>query len=120
MIVIVEGIDRVGKTTLCEKLKERGFILLKDGGLELFTEDKKEVQANASLAKIDSTLRFIEQMDKQGFNVVVDRLHLTEIVYGIKDHRSRVDSQADKRLKGSEQNISHDSYNACPYYRFLS
>ena len=30
MIVIVEGIDRVGKTTLCEKLKKYGFIDFKD------------------------------------------------------------------------------------------
>ena len=89
MIVIVEGIDRVGKTTLCEKLQERGFVLLKDGGLEMFSEDKREVQANASIAKIDSTFRFIEQMDKQGTNVVVDRLHLTEIVYA-KCEKGRV------------------------------
>lgn len=82
MIVIVEGIDRVGKTTLCKKLQEKGFVILKDRGLGLFENDKQEVKASCSLAKIDSTLGFIEQLHNQGVNVVVDRLHLTELVYG--------------------------------------
>lgn len=88
MIVIVEGIDRVGKTTLCEKLQDRGFILLKDG-MENFSDEKSATKARCSLAKLDTTFKFIEQIHNQGHNVVVDRLHLTEIVYG-KCDRSRV------------------------------
>lgn len=84
MIVIVEGIDRVGKTTLCEKLQERGFVILKDG-ID-FLKDYKATKSEASLAsasKIDTTFRFILQLHHQGVNVVVDRCHLTEIVYGV-------------------------------------
>lgn len=81
MIVIVEGIDRVGKTTLCEKLQERGFIALKDS-LEIFEHMTHESKARYSLGKIDTTFRFLEQMEQQGLDVVIDRLHLTEVVYG--------------------------------------
>ena len=83
MIVIVEGIDRVGKTTLCEKLRERGFIILKDG-IDILKDrgfTKREV-AIASAAKVDSTFIFAKQLSDSGVNVVLDRCHLTEIVYG--------------------------------------
>lgn len=82
MIVIVEGIDRVGKTTLCEKLKERGYLMLKDG-LDCFKHADKNEVALASAAKIDTTFNFLKEMHDQGVNVVVDRCHLTEMVYGL-------------------------------------
>ena len=84
MIVIVEGIDRVGKTTLCEKLREeRGYVILKDS-LEYFSEKCFHTAdiSLASAAKIETTFAFLKQLHDSGVNVVVDRCHLTEKVYG--------------------------------------
>jgi thymidylate kinase len=39
MIVIVEGIDRTGKTELCKYLAEQGFIYLKDTSPRGITQD---------------------------------------------------------------------------------
>ena len=54
MIVIVEGIDRVGKTTLCEKLQEKGFVILKDG-ID-FLKDYKATKSEASQS-VESVFR---------------------------------------------------------------
>lgn len=86
MIVIVEGIDRVGKTTLCEKLNKKGFVTLKDD-IALLSGMKREIKSNCSVAKLDTTFLFLEQLHNQGVNVVVDRLHLTEMVYGKCDRQ---------------------------------
>lgn len=72
MIIIVEGIDRVGKTTLCEKLsKELGFSIFKD---------KWRGPTNDQLAikeKFNTLLNVIATYD----NIIIDRFHLTELVY---------------------------------------
>lgn len=79
MIAIVEGIDRVGKSTLCEKLMKAGFICLKD-----FENIKVDsiFRPIYLLAKTDTTISYLYMLDRQDINVVVDRLHLSEYVYG--------------------------------------
>jgi hypothetical protein len=86
MIVIVEGIDRVGKTTLCEKLGSFGFVIFKDAWHVSKALDVVEVAAY-SLGKLDTSITLLELLDKQGVDVVVDRLHLTELVYGVCEER---------------------------------
>ena len=85
MIVLVEGIDRVGKTTFAKKLEEAGFVYLKDK----FFLDHSFVDnfADYSVGKCDSFLAMVEQLSLEGKNVVIDRLHFTELVYG-EDNRS--------------------------------
>lgn len=79
MIVIVEGIDRVGKTTLVEKLVKKGFINIKD---EFVIDTYIHNFADYSIGKCESFVKVAQQLDEKGFNVVIDRLHLTEYVYG--------------------------------------
>lgn len=80
MIVVVEGIDRVGKTTLVNKLVDAGFVSLKD---EFMLRKKSFTNfPDYSLGKCDSFLAIIKKLNEEGKNVVVDRLHLTELVYG--------------------------------------
>lgn len=81
MIVVVEGIDRVGKTTLVNKLVDAGFISLKDE----FLLDKSLVDNfnDYSIGKCESFVKLAKELHQQGKNVVIDRLHLTEYVYGI-------------------------------------
>ena len=83
MIIVVEGIDKVGKTTFAKKLEDAGFIYLKD---EFMLPEVELVKfANYSIGKCDSFVKVVKELDKAGKNVVVDRLHLTEAVYGTED-----------------------------------
>lgn len=75
MIVIVEGIDRVGKTTLCNKFVEHGFKLFKDS----YFGDMK-ITKDVALEKLNTSLRFLEIFKNE--NIVIDRFHMTEFVYG--------------------------------------
>ena len=80
MIVVVEGIDRVGKTTLVNKLVKAGFISLKDE----FVLPKTLIDdfSSYSIGKCDSFVAIAKKLDAEGKNIVIDRLHLTELVYG--------------------------------------
>ena len=80
MIAVIEGIDRVGKTTLANKLVDGGFVYLKDEFI-LNNEFVKNFP-DYSLGKCDSFVAIAKALDKAGKNVVIDRLHLTELAYG--------------------------------------
>lgn len=112
MIIIVEGIDRVGKTTLVNKIAEecriKPFIdsYLKFTYYDEKVEDFVEVEGNrnnivANTEKINSLVNFFEQFSDNIGNVLLDRFHLSEVVYGISD-RDYVSLEAfdmiDKRL----------------------
>jgi len=75
LIVIVEGIDRVGKTTLCNKFVEHGFKLFKDSYFE-----GMKITKDVALEKLNTSLRFLEIFKNE--NIVIDRFHMTEFVYG--------------------------------------
>ena len=101
MFLIVEGIDRVGKTTLCQKLNKMGFITLKDAFNEklaaLAGHEYSPIShdfATYSIGKLDTSLRYIKCLCDAGYNIVADRLHLTEWVYGNIDRHGLVDSEA--------------------------
>ena len=80
MIVVVEGIDRVGKTTLVHMLRQAGFVDLKDEFVlkQIFFSNFPDY----SLGKCDSFVAIAKKLNEEGKNVVIDRLHLTELVYG--------------------------------------
>lgn len=90
MIVVVEGIDRVGKTTLVNKLVKAGFINLKD---EFIISEFVEKFDDYSIGKCESFVQAAKNLEEQGHNVVIDRLHLTEYVYGTIRNRG-VNEQA--------------------------
>lgn len=101
MFIIVEGIDRVGKTTLCKSLNKLGFITLKDAFNEKLEGhpqcfDYSPVSPHFSLysiGKLDTAFRYIKNLCDAGYNIVADRLHLTEYVYGLID-RGLIDTYA--------------------------
>jgi thymidylate kinase len=87
MIIIVEGIDRVGKTTFIDKMCEkRKLIRLKDSNVCSKTYGDDDF-GSFSLGKLDTSVAFLKQLNEQGFDIIVDRLHLTELVYGKTKHR---------------------------------
>jgi hypothetical protein len=79
MIFIVEGIDRVGKTTLCEKLKEKFRVNIYKSDCRYNGYNDKKINTE----RISEAVNFIEQ----GFikDIIFDRFHATEHIYGIVD-----------------------------------
>lgn len=76
MIIIVEGIDRVGKSTLCNKLSETLNIpIFKYSGL--ISNDKKRNDYET-----DKLLLTLEAFNCSKQSVIFDRFHLTDYVYG--------------------------------------
>lgn len=81
MVIIIEGIDRVGKTTLCDRIIEKykgqyDFKRFRDDTRYVHSHNFKDVNTE----KINTLQNLIEE----GFvdNIVLDRYHMTEFVYG--------------------------------------
>lgn len=91
MIVVVEGIDRVGKTTLVEMLVKAGFKTLKD---EFLINDFIDKFEDYSIGKCESFIKVAKQLNDSGHNIVIDRLHLTEYVYGNTERNGFVNEKA--------------------------
>ena len=88
LIVVVEGLERTGKTTLCKEFEKRGFVYFKD-----FNRINKHICLGME-SRLDTTLTFLQNLSENGVNVVVDRLHISEYAYGKifrKGHSSNVD-----------------------------
>lgn len=91
MIVVVEGIDRVGKTTLVDMLVNAGFKTLKD---EFAIHDFIDKFEDYSVGKCESFIKVAQQLHDRGDNIVIDRLHLTEYVYGNTTRNGMVNEKA--------------------------
>lgn len=78
MIIIVEGISRVGKTTLCNKLKVKYNLPIYKHNHKIVNYDKMkdEVEKEKMLCMID-VYRTIPS------NIIFDRFHFSNVVYGI-------------------------------------
>lgn len=80
MIIILEGAERTGKTTLAKALENRGFVYFKDiphirdGEIKLF--NNLEI-----MNRLDASLNILRALDKNNINVVVDRFHISEKVF---------------------------------------
>ena len=80
MIIIVEGTDRVGKTTLVNMLRDRmAFVSFKDHLLKSRHVNNSKVMSE----KLYSVALLLKEINSTGVNVVIDRFHLTELVYGM-------------------------------------
>lgn len=80
-VIIIEGIDRVGKTTLALKLKkELNAKILKDATID--GRLTKEIVSE----KINTTVNLLTLWPKNDI-LIVDRFHLSELVYGYLDRR---------------------------------
>lgn len=81
-MIIVEGIDRVGKTTLVNLLRERtGLPILNDKYYYIGKEDVRE-NKRVNTEKIQSVINFARDISDR---FIVDRLHWSELVYGEVD-----------------------------------
>lgn len=88
MIIIVEGIDRVGKTTLCKKLSKK---------LEIPIHKPKEIVQRGYLNnkyETDKIINLARAIDEVDGSIIFDRLYLSDYVYGIME-RDYYKSEAD-------------------------
>lgn len=77
MIIIVEGIDRVGKTTLCDKLhNELNIPVYKHIGPFKYKNMDND-------SETDQLLQLLQMCKLQKSFIIFDRFHLTDYVYGI-------------------------------------
>jgi thymidylate kinase len=97
VIVLVEGIDRVGKTTLCNYLQNRGFKLMK---FPRNSNRKKEEERIKIKAIMDTLENFSDE------DIVLDRLYLSEYVYGFAD-RGYIHDVSDFLEQAQKMGIVH-------------
>lgn len=91
LIVVVEGLERTGKTTLCKEFEKRGFVYFKDFNRINYHD------VTALEGRLDTTLTFLQNLSENSVNVVVDRLHLSEYSY----------SNTLRKLGGVSKNIDY-------------
>ena len=121
MIVILEGLERTGKSTVAEILETKyNFVSFKDHNHLRFM-DLKSI-AN----RLDSTLSMLVSLDKAGKNIVLDRFHISELIYGTNDRGYRdcdfdhiyyideVLSHLDTKLYLLERNVNNEYVEAFP------
>lgn len=75
MIVILEGLERTGKSTLAKIFEEKGFVNFKDHN------HLRDFSVENIAERLDSTLSTLIALDKKGINIVLDRFHISEYVY---------------------------------------
>lgn len=100
LLIIVEGIDRVGKTTTCNKIKETF-------GFEIFKENNKNKINEESImfSNYGSMQSIINCYKSFGKNVILDRFHLSEFIYGTLQRN--YDKELSKRIfEDIDRNIS--------------
>lgn len=85
MIIIVEGIDRVGKTTLCNKLKDIfGIpILHHESTISNYKKDNEN--------ETDKSLLTLEICKITNSSIILDRFHLSDFVYGMIERNYDID-----------------------------
>lgn len=109
MIIIVEGIDRVGKTMLCNMLKE-------SMNIETFKRknfDKVNVNTldnDNETDKMIQILNVFRNFCDEEKGIVFDRLHLSDYVYGMIE-RNYDENKAVKNFMSIEKYIA-DMHNA--------
>ena len=91
LIVVVEGLERTGKTTLCKEFEKRGFVYFKDFN-RINYHDVTSLEG-----RLDTTLTFLQHLSENCVHVVVDRLHLSEYSYG----------NVFRKLQGTARNIDY-------------
>ncbi len=97
MIIIVEGIDRVGKTTLCNKFN----IPIYKHKRSNYSEMKNDIET-------DIMLQLIDLYKLLGGNIIFDRFHLSDFVYGVLERNYSL-SDADNNFKQIESELKDNA-----------
>lgn len=86
MIIIVEGIDRIGKTTLCEKISKcLNIPVYKYNGIIKYDKMQNNQET-------DKSLMLLDLVNKLNCDIIFDRSFVTDYVYGIIERNYDVDN----------------------------
>lgn len=88
MILIIEGMDRCGKSTLVEQLRKRYFTKPQTIVYHASSPPKVENPSAWEAQHYDELFDAFDLMNFDGFDVILDRFHLGAIVYGQKYRNS--------------------------------
>lgn len=80
MIVILEGVNRTGKTTIANELTKLGYTYFKDLNVEEVINDKTINKKSFYKGRIIATVEFLQYIK---INLIIDRYHYSEFVYGL-------------------------------------
>ena len=98
MIIIIEGIDRVGKSTLCKELSSKFNIPIYQ---HIGKRDLNEIKSNSETEK---NLQILEICRLTNAFIIFDRLQFTECVYGIVQ-RGYEEKEAMENFKKTDEFI---------------
>lgn len=76
-IIILEGLERTGKTSIASELEQLGYIIFKDRN-----RVSEKWESNMVAGHFDVLLTMLQKLSEAGVNIVMDRFYLTEMVYG--------------------------------------
>lgn len=93
MLIIIEGIDRVGKTTLAERISDSRKIKIYKhvGGFDYSKMDNEN--------ETDKMIQILEMAKISEATVIFDRFHFTDFVYGCLERHYDMD----KAFKNKEE-----------------
>lgn len=115
MIYIVEGIDRMGKSTLANALSERT-------GIPVYHDDATTVDLGKwmdSPNETDKMLKMLNILDLTDSSMIFDRFHLTDFTYGLIE-RGYLYEQAIVNLGKIEERLLNMRQHVFMYYMFDS
>lgn len=99
MVIIIEGIDKVGKTTLCEMIEEKYADSI---GFRRFRDDTRYVHNHLNKEVNTEKINTLQNLLDGGFikDIILDRYHITEFVYGAieRSYKNEAMYDIDKRL----------------------
>lgn len=100
MVIVVEGIDRVGKTTFVNKLSKRS-------GIPVFKHDASSFQYEMmdNENETDKMLQLLEMVEMLDGDVIFDRFHMSEFVYGVIN-RGYLYEEAKQRFKTIDEKLA--------------
>lgn len=112
MILIIEGMDRCGKTTLISNLRKNYFINPKT--IVHHSSAPPKVVADSNSWEVDHyrdlSYVFHHLSSREGYDIICDRFHLGAIVYGMKyrglDPYTIYKVDAENIAGGNEKNIA--------------
>lgn len=88
MIVVVEGIDRVGKTRFCKKLsKDTGIPVFKEG---MNFKEMSKIYGGETIRRImcEKMKSILNVLKITGQDMIFDRFHISEWVYGYLERKA--------------------------------
>ena len=87
MVIILEGVNKVGKTTVADMLKTIGFMTYYNR--QLLTFENTHSAKWHTKGQIDAITQMLNLMHESEVNIdfVLDRFHLSEMVYGKLDRK---------------------------------